>query len=171
VAIQRGFLQFMPPEVMGSHVGASPAHSTGRSQAMDFRAGVALPGHFGVELDLRKVTGAEREALRGWIAAYKALRGLLHGARVWSGEAGDGLTWQAHGDSQELLLFLIRTAPTSQRHQPHVRLEMADPTRRYRLSREGAEDIVLDGAWLSRIGFPAPPMQGEQVLLYRISAQ
>ncbi len=170
VAIQRGFLQFMPPEIMGSHVGASPAHSTGRSQAMNFRAGVALPGHFGVELDLRKVKGAEREALRGWIAAYKAHRNRLHGSRVWTGEAGDGLCWQAHGDAEAMLLFLIRTAPASQRHQPQVRLPMADPARRYRLSRDGAADLVFDGAWLGRVGLTAPPMQGEDVLLFRIEA-
>ena len=171
VAIQRGFLQFMPPEIMGSHVGASPAHSTGRSQSMDFRASVALPGHFGVELDLRKVIGAEREALRGWIAAYKAHRDRLHGSRVWTGEAGDGLLWQAHGDASELLLFLIRTAPASQRHHPQVRLPMADPAKRYRISRDGADDIVLDGAWLNRTGFPAPPMQGEEAIMFRIAAR
>ena len=169
VAIQRGFLQFMPPELMGSHVGTSPAHSTGRMQAMDFRAGVALPGHFGVELDLRKVEDAEREALRGWIAAYKAHRDALHRGRVWQGEAGDSLLWQAHGSADELLLFLIRTAPTSQRHQPHIRLPMADPAKRYRLSRDSAEDMLLDGAWLNATGFPAPPMKGEEVLHYRIT--
>ena len=27
--IQPGFLQYMPPEVMGSHIGTAPAHSTG----------------------------------------------------------------------------------------------------------------------------------------------
>jgi alpha-galactosidase len=161
----------MPPELMGSHVGTSPAHSTGRSQTMAFCAGVAMPGHFGVELDLREVTGEEREELRGAIANYKALRNQLHGTRVWTGEVGDGLQWQAHGDAGELLLFLLRIAPSTQRHQPQVRLPMVDQARRYSLSREGAEDIVLDGAWLARQGFPVPPIQGEQVLLYRITVQ
>ncbi len=169
-AIQRGFLQFIPPELMGSHVGTSPAHSTGRSQSMDFRAGVALPGHFGVELDLRKVTGDERETLKRWIELYKTHRDQLHSGRVWCDDAGDGLRWQAHGDERALLLFLIRTAPISQRHQPQIRLPMADPARRYRLSRDGAADIVVDGAWLGRAGFPAPPMQGEEVILYQVLA-
>ena len=48
VPIQRGFLAFLPPELMGAHVGASPAHATGRSQSLGFRAAVATPGHFGV---------------------------------------------------------------------------------------------------------------------------
>ncbi len=101
VSIQHGFLQFMPPEIMGSHIGASPAHSTGRSQAMAFRAGVALPGHFGVEFDLRKLAAAEREALAAAVARYKSLRGRLHGVRVWTGAAGDGVTWQAHGNAAQ----------------------------------------------------------------------
>lgn len=170
VTIQRGFLQFMPPEIMGAHVGTSPAHSTGRSQSMAFRGGVALPGHLGVELDVRKVQGAEREDLRGWIARYKALRDRLHGARVWMGEAGDNLVWQAHGAADDLLLFVTRHQPTSLRHQPHLRLSMVDPKRRYRIARAGAEDMLLDGAWLQHMGLPVPPMKGEEVLLYEVQA-
>jgi alpha-galactosidase len=44
--------------MMGSHVGASPAHATGRAQALAFRAAVAMPGHFGVEMDPRTLDGA-----------------------------------------------------------------------------------------------------------------
>lgn len=171
VSIQRGFLHFMPPELMGSHIGASPAHSTGRQQSMAFRAGVALPGHFGVELDVRQVTGAERAALRDAIARYKAMRDHLHGARVWMGEAGDNLVWQAHGTAENLVLIVTRTEPTALRYPPHLRLPMLRPDMTYVLSREGAEPIRLDGAWLSRVGLPLPEMRGEDVLLIQIQAQ
>lgn len=170
VGIQRGFLQFMPPELMGSHVGASPAHSTGRSQAMAFRAGVALPGHFGVELDLRKIGAAESDELRAAIARYKRLRALLHGARLWLGEAPDGVVWQAHGDQDGMLLLVTRTRPTTQRHQPHLRLAMLDPARRYHITRDGAAACDYDGAWLQRIGLPLPPMRGEDVLVFSLAA-
>lgn len=171
VSIQRGFLQFMPPEVMGSHVGACPAHSTGRMQSMPFRAGVALPGHFGVELDLRKLTQAESDDLAATIARYKALRDRLHHGRVWQGEAGDSVVWQAHGDEEQLLLIVTRTAPTTMRHQPHLRLDMVDPARRYRLMRDGAAPVEMDGAWLARMGLPLPPMKGEEVLIHELIAQ
>lgn len=170
VSIQRGFLQFMPPEVMGSHVGACPAHSTGRMQSMPFRAGVALPGHFGVELDLRKLTQAETDDLAATIARYKALRSRLHHGRVWQGEVGDSVVWQAHGDEEQLLLIITRIAPTTIRHQPHLRLNMVDPSRRYRLARDGAPAIEVDGAWLHRMGLPLPPMKGEEVLVYDLTA-
>ncbi|NJS14371.1 MAG: alpha-galactosidase, partial [Sphingopyxis sp.] len=71
VDIQRGFLSFMPPELMGSHVGASPAHATGRVQPLDFRASVAVTGHLGVELDPAKLSEGDRVALADWIAFYK----------------------------------------------------------------------------------------------------
>ena len=74
VPIQRGFLQFFPPEIMGAHIGTAPAHSTGRSQSMGFRAAVALPGHLGVELDVRKLDDANRAEITHWIAFYKQWR-------------------------------------------------------------------------------------------------
>jgi alpha-galactosidase len=169
VTMQRGFLQFMPPEIMGSHVGASPAHSTGRGQAMDFRCGVALPGHFGVELDLRQLEASERDRLAAGIARYKALRGRLHAGRVWLGEAADGLVWQAHGTTDNLLLLVTRTAPTTQRHQPHLRLPMAQPGRTYTV-RIGDKDFGrCDGAWLRSVGLPMPPMAAEAVILCELA--
>ena len=76
---------------MGSHVGASPAYATGRSQSMDFRGALALPGHLGVELDVRKLDDGDRANLAGWIAKYKAHRDRLHHGKVWLGEGDDNL--------------------------------------------------------------------------------
>ncbi len=170
VRIQRGFLQFMPPEVMGSHVGACPAHSTGRMQAMDFRCGVALPGHFGVELDVRLLGEAERAELAAAIARYKALRTRLHHGLLWQGEATDGVVWQAHGSATSLLLLITRTRPTTQRHQPRLRLPMLHPDRRYRIHTEAADVWEVDGAWAIRSGLPLPPMRGEEVQVWQIEA-
>lgn len=168
VPMQRAFLNYFPPEVMGSHVGASPAHSTGQMQAMDFRSGVALPGHFGVELDVRTLSDVDRAQLAAAIARYKAHRDQLHSGRVWMGEAGDGLLWQVHGTETDLLLLLTRHQPTTQRHRMHVPLPMVRDDRDYRISANGHPDITINGAWLKSIGFPAPPMQGQQVILYSV---
>ncbi|WP_221794607.1 alpha-galactosidase [Aquisediminimonas sediminicola] len=187
IAIQQGFLQFMPPEIMGSHVGASPAHSTGRSQSMTFRAGVALTGHFGVELDARQIVGQDRETLAQWIALYKQYRDQFHHGKLWQGEAQDGLVWQAHGDADELLLFVYRLTPSGQRHLPTLRLDMLDPNRAYRITRLDPVDphkhgfppapaleamrgagLEMAGGWLNAVGLPMPPMKAEQVALFRI---
>ncbi len=165
IRIQRGFLQFMPPELMGSHVGASPAHATGRSQSMDFRGAVALPGHFGVELDVRKLDDGDRAKLAEWIAKYKAYRDRLHHAKVWQGEGDDNLLWQAHVDADAALLFVYRIAPQSHSNAPILRLPMLDSDRRYRI--DGAE---YDGGWLVQNGLALPPMKAESCLMIEVKA-
>ncbi len=135
IDIQRGMLQFFPPEIMGAHVGTAPAHTTGRTQNVAFRAAVAMSGHFGVELDVRKLDLTQRTELAAWIELYKQWRERCHRGRTWLGEAGDGLSWQAHGDenANELLLLVYRRAPSDHRYPPSVRLPMLDPAARYQV--------------------------------------
>lgn len=70
--------QFLPLEVLGSHVGPSPNPITGRRLSMDFRAKVAVFGHMGVEADPARMSEKERECLAAHIALYKQWRGVLH---------------------------------------------------------------------------------------------
>jgi alpha-galactosidase len=185
VEIQRGFLQFFPPEIMGAHVGTAPAHTTGRTQSMAFRAAVALPGHFGVELDARHLSEADAAELRGWIAVYKGLRDRLHHGRVWRGSGEDELVWQAHGDDEanQVVLLAYRPQPSSFRYSPALRLPMLDAAARYRVREvlpEGtlrptgrhhtapffdaintAEGLLVDGAWLVHHGLPTPRAHAE----------
>lgn len=188
LSVQRGFLQFLPPEVMGSHVGAAPAHSTGRVQSMELRAGVAATGHFGLELDLRKLDANERLSVKSWMEFYKRARDLIHGGDIWLGEAGDGVLWQAHGAPGEFLLFIFRLDPTAERYAPTVRLPLADPSRRYHVSvaegwrRRGwmmggdffadlaRGGVEISGAWLKEAGLALPPMLAESAVVYRFRA-
>jgi alpha-galactosidase len=170
VSIQRGFLQFMPPELMGSHIGTSPAHTTGRKQSMMFRAGVALPGHLGVELDLRFIDAEDRDALKAMIANYKMHRDRLHAGRLWQGDAGDGVVWQAHGEPDDLLLLVYRVEPTQQAYPPCLRLEMLDRSKRYRIVDDDNAETIFEGAWLATSGLPLPAMKAERFLLYAAKA-
>ncbi len=184
IAMQREFLRVFPPEVMGSHIGTAPAHSTRRRQSLDFRAGVALAGHFGVELDPVKLDAKDKARLADWIAEHKALRDQLHSGRVWLGEAGDGVFWQAHGDARNLILLLYRVEPTTQRHMPLIRLPMLgdgaytvtriDRTRTNNTApfveamNNGAE---VSGAWLRQSGLTMPAIAAETVSIFRLVAK
>ena len=91
--IQRWTAQLLPPELVGSHVGAPTSHTTGRTHTLGFRAGTALFGHFGVEWDLTRASEAELAELAEWIAFYKAHRGLLHTGEVVRGDHPDPAVW------------------------------------------------------------------------------
>ena len=178
VAIQRGFLAFLPPETMGAHVGASPAHATGRTQSLGFRAAVALPGHFGVECDPRRLSDVDRAELADWIAFYKHWRGLLHGGRVWQGEGADGLLWQAQGRDDDCLLFVIRRDPPADRRPQPLRLPFLDGDAHYTLTLlrvagtstplPADEPRRLSGSWLANAGVPLPPLGAESVAIYHV---
>ena len=191
VPMQRGFLSFLPPEVMGSHVGASPAHATGRSQSMGFRAAVAMPGHFGVELDPRQLGEEDRAELADWIAFHQQWRDVLHGGQVWLGEAADGLVWQAQGTAQEFLLFAIRSAPAQDRRPQPLRLPFLAGAGQctVRLLRiaggagghaahsaplfdaMGSEGVSFSGSWLAHAGVPLPPLKAETVAIFHAATR
>jgi alpha-galactosidase len=173
VEMQNGFLQFMPPEIMGSHIGTAPAHSTGRSQSLDFRAAVALQGHLGVEFDLVKLSAPERERLAQWIALYKQFRSLLHHHQIWTGDGADSIHWHAAGHDGEWLLLVYRLAPTSWRHAPSLRLPFVHPIKAYTIAIIDPDDSTgvptqFNGSWLNAAGLTLPSMRAEQAIIFHI---
>lgn len=74
VDIQRYTSLLVPPEMMGEHVGASPAHSTGRATSQELRMAMAFFGHMGVEWNLLKEPEGDIEKLGRWIAEFKRHR-------------------------------------------------------------------------------------------------
>ena len=61
--INRATMLLLPPELVGTHVGAGRDHTTLRGLDLSFRAGQALWGHMGVEWDLLSATEGDRRAL------------------------------------------------------------------------------------------------------------
>ncbi len=127
--------QFLPLEVLGSHVGPSPNPITGRRLAMDFRAKVAVFGHMGVEADPARMTDKERECLAAHIALYKQWRSVLHqGAlyRLAHPDAGVTGMMVTHGD--KALALVAQTAFSPVFDAAPVRLAGLDPEARYRVT-------------------------------------
>ncbi|MFM6831119.1 MAG: alpha-galactosidase [Novosphingobium sp.] len=187
IGIQRGFLAFLPPEVMGSHIAASPAHATGRCHSLAFRAAMAMCGHLGVEMDPRTLSAQERNELADWIGFHKQWRDLLHAGRVWLGEGADGVVWQAQGASDECLLFVIRYEPPQDRRPQPLPLPFLEAgSWNVRLLRIAGGDaghaahsaplfdtmksapVVLDADWLRANGLPLPPAKAETVTLFHL---
>jgi alpha-galactosidase len=63
---------------MGAHVGPGECHQTGRKLSMGMRAGTALMGHMGLELNLLTEAQRDLDQLKAAIALHKQHRTLIH---------------------------------------------------------------------------------------------
>ena len=78
-SIQHGGSSFFPLSVLGSHVGPEKCHITHRRLNMDMRAGTAIFGHMGLELNLFNESEADLATLGAAVSLYKKHRQLIHG--------------------------------------------------------------------------------------------
>jgi alpha-galactosidase len=187
--IQRWTGLLLPPELMGSHVGAPTAHTTHRTHSLAFRAATALFGHFGIEWDLRSASASEFDELARWVALYKAERELIHHGRVVHSDPTDPSYWTygivAHDASRGL--FAFASVATGMSAQPgRMRIPNLDRAAQYRIepvdlslsalfSGSGAQPswvtqpLVVSGEALSTIGLQSPMLYPEQALIMRIT--
>lgn len=184
--IQRWTGLLLPPELLGAHVGSPVAHTTGRTHTLDFRAGTALFGHFGIEWDLTAADAGERARLAEWVAAHKRLRPLLHTGTVVHGDHPDPALW-VHGvvaaDRSHALYALVQRATGVVSPASQVRLPGLDPDARYQVRPcrpgDGAEGphrsaplwweqpdgVELTGRMLAVAGVRAPTLHPERLVL------
>ncbi|MEV6900977.1 alpha-galactosidase [Amycolatopsis sp. NPDC051372] len=189
-AIQRWTAQLIPPEVIGSHVGAERSHTTARMTDLSFRLVTALFGHAGIEADLTRSTPEELAAFTAWAQLYKEFRPLLHGGRVVRADLPDADAYLHGVVSQTRALFCWARLATGPAGQPgRVRLPGLDPSRLYRVRvrteaglpslREVAAPewftravdgpLELPGAVLAAAGLPMPVLDPAQALLVDLS--
>lgn len=71
--IQRYTSLLVPPEMIGEHVGASPAHSTHRATSQEMRMAMAFFGHMGIEWNLLKEPQEDIDKLAEWTAEFKSI--------------------------------------------------------------------------------------------------
>ncbi|MGO4939199.1 alpha-galactosidase [Fundicoccus sp. Sow4_D5] len=76
--IQYGASMVYPISTMGSHVSEIPNHQVGRITSLKMRKDVALFGTFGYELDIMKLSDADREEVRQQINQFNQYQSLLH---------------------------------------------------------------------------------------------
>ncbi|MER7299341.1 alpha-galactosidase [Nocardioides sp. NPDC127514] len=178
----------LPPELMGTHVGSSTDHTTGRQHTLRFRAGTAVWGHLGIEWDLTTMTDEEREELRAWIALHKRFRGLLHSGRVVRADAvPDGL--QLDGvvapDGREALFRLSALDLTLGQPAGRVRFPGLAAEKAYRVTPVPlavspvdrprpawyAGGAVMSGRLLDEVGVIAPLLEADDLVIVHLVAE
>lgn len=188
LAIQSGASLPLPPEIVGSHVSASPNHQTGRRHSLAFRAVVAIDGHFGIELNPLRLAEGEREELAGWIALHKRLRPLFHGGgTLFRQPVSDGRHVHGAIGSDRAFVVVAQAGQMMRQGPDNVRLPGLAPGR-WRVAalhpavpdfvrRTPARDAVLSGSIvasaedLATIGLPVPALRPESGLVVELVSE
>ncbi|GAA1851254.1 alpha-galactosidase [Myceligenerans crystallogenes] len=187
--IQRWTELVLPPELIGAHVGPSPAHSTGRTTDLSYRVAAALQGHAGFEWNILECTPEETEAITAYGELYKELRGLLHTGRVVHGDPVDPAL-RVRGvvarDRSEAVFTVATVAGLAEHRAERVTLPGLDPGRRYtvRLRDEAGaprwnqwlgvppwlskEPYEIPGTVLTRAGLQLPHLWPMQALILHV---
>lgn len=189
--IQRGASVFLPPEILGCHVGPAHCHVSGRRLTMAMRAATAITGHMGLELNLLTERQSDLDELKKAIALHKQHRALLHDGKLYRLDAASQQL--AFGvvarDRSEALFSFAYIASDTNVLPGRLRFAGLDETRSYRikliwpemwqtvkapsliekldLGREGA---VFSGAALMQAGMQMPHAQPETCLLFHLGA-
>ncbi len=188
VHIERWTRMLLPPELIGSHLGAARSHTTGRVTDLAFRLATALTAHAGIEMDLTRADADELATIAAWSALYRELRPLLHTGRVVNADVADDatlLTGIVAPDGSRALYTWARTATSTAGQSGRVPLPGLDAaasyevrvrpelgtTRRHEaadplwLDAAEREPLVVPGAVLTAAGIPLPTLSPQQALL------
>ena len=192
VDIQRYTELVVPPEMIGAHVGPSPAHSTWRAADLSYRAAISLEGCSGFEWNILECSDQELASLKAFVALYKELRGLLHTGRVQHADfidpalRGRGVV-SADGSHAVWVVATTTNLRDALAERLHVR--GLDPSRTYRvrLRDEVGEPrwgwntpqwiaaacnggFEASGSLLEQIGLQLPPLWPMQAVILEIKA-
>lgn len=183
--IQQGFLRFMPPEIMGAHVGHAHAHLTGRVTSLHTRAIVALQGQFGFELDARKLDDHNIPVLQHYTQIYKANRHWLGEATFWqltTESAALLASGNVDASQREALFSVVAIGNIKGARSGHLPLRGLDPNATYRLSLQSCnldelrafnkifpqwceQAVLTSGELLMSLGIPLPILPPQSALL------
>ena len=132
--IQRWTAQVIPPELLGTHIGPTHGHQTGRTLELSMRAITALFGHAGIEWNITEATTSEREFLKSWATYYKNNRALLHSGRVVRTDYPDAHGY-LHGvidhKKSRAIFAYVQLTPTAAIHPAPLKFPGLDETATY----------------------------------------
>ena len=192
VDIQRYTELVVPPEMIGAHVGPSPAHSTWRATELSYRAAISLEGCSGFEWNILECSDDEVEQLRAFVSLYKELRGVLHHGTVMHADFKDPAL-RGRGvvsDDGKRAVWVVATV-TNLRDVLTERLRMPglDPDCMYRvrlrdevgevrwgwntpqwISAAQMDSFKVSGRLLNEIGLPVPPLWPLEAIVLEVEA-
>ena len=191
-ALERQYIQrytqiAIPPELLGSHIGPTKSHTTGRVHDLHFRAITALFGHAGLEWDITTCTQDELAQLKIWSDYYKQNRELLHSGNPIRVDTPEEYFLQGVvSQNKSKAIFSYSTLKTISGSRPDaLSFPGLDPARNYRVRAaypagepkfiqrtqvSWLDGVTLSGKTLAQVGVRAPILYPENALLVEIEA-
>lgn len=163
IAIQMGTSFAYPLRSMGNHVSACPNHQTGRTVPIETRGIVAMPGAFGYELDVCKLSDAQKTVVKKQIASYKRdfevnCLGTLH-RLVMPWDKKRYVSWlTVSQDKSSAILTCVLLQAQANGEQIWFRLRGLDADSTYQISETGQ---CFDGHTLMTAGITIPEFAQE----------
>lgn len=187
--IQRGFSYFLPPEVMGAHIGPDQSHTTSRIHDIAFRSGTAMLGHLGIECNLLDVSTKHKMVIARWLSHYKKYREIWHEGINWRLPSADRRAqtqWALSQDRRKGIAVYSQCLMPKKAQTLPVRLPNLLPEHLYRvdvlehspfpdhlmkaLPKWWGAPLILNGASLSQVGLQLPILDPESLILFSVQA-
>ena len=125
--IQEGTALCYPLSTIGAHVTICPNHQVGRITPLSTRANIATFGTFGYELDVARLSNAEKGEIKNQIERYHRLEMLVRKGDfsvLRSSYDGSLTAWQVTSkDKRHVLLLVVRALTSFNMPRPEIRLK------------------------------------------------
>lgn len=152
--IQEGTALIYPLSAIGAHVSDCPNHTVGRTTPFETRGIVALAGTFGYELDVTKLSDADKEAIPKQVDTYHKYSSLIRRGDYYRIESySENRLYDCWAvvskDKKEALITFVQVMARPNMRNKRVRLKGLDEKLEY---VNNADDKVYSGGALMYAG-------------------
>ena len=159
-AVQRVYMQwgtsaFFPAIAMGSHISATPNHTTFRTVPIKFRSDVAMSGRLGMEIQPANMSEEDKALCRQAIEDYKKIRPVVQFGDLYRllspyDNKGAASLMYVNPEKDDAVFFWWKTDPSYGQKMPRVRMAGLNPDKLYTVTE------------LNRIDNNPLPFEGKQ---------
>lgn len=163
--IQEGTSLIFPLSTMGAHVSDCPNHIIGRTTPFKTRGDVALSGTFGYELDVTRISEADRKDIPNQVALYHKYNHLVRSGDYYRlSSFRKNHEFDAYmvvsKDKKEALVTYVQVMASPNPSRKMLKIPGLLPDTRYQI--EGS-DIELLGSTLEKVGLVITPKNGDYI--------
>ena len=159
-ALQRIYMQwgtsaFFPAIAMGSHISATPNHTTFRTVPIKFRSDVAMSGRLGMEIQPANMSEEDKALCKQAIEDYKKIRPVVQFGDLYRllspyDNKGAVSLMYVNPEKDDAVFFWWKTDPSYGQKMPRVRMAGLNPDKLYTVTE------------LNRIDNTPLPFEGKQ---------